>query len=326
MPDLVGAAGDETCIYHDMRGKCTDGTLGINVDRCLAELAERQHGVVARWQLIGLGISRRAIDTRLGAGRLHRLHQGVYAVGHVAISRRSRWMAAVLAAGPRAALSHRSAAQLWGLLSGSAIATEVTRPGYFRPRPKIAARQSLLPPDELTRVDGIPVTSLSRTLLDLASVGSRRQVEKAFNEAEVRGLTDTLSVSDLLGRYPGRHGSVVLRAILAEEEQARGITREELEERFVAVLAATDLPRPRRNVDLAVGGRFFEVDCLWPEQRIAVELDGRTTHGTARAFERDREKDRLLLVDGWHMVRITWRQLRDDAPAVVADLRRLLRG
>ena len=94
----------------------------------------------------------------------------------------------------------------------------------------------------------------------------------------------------------------------------------------MAVLASTDLPRPQRNVDLAVCGRFFEIDCLWREQRLAVELDGRATHGTARAFEHDREKDRLLLVDGWRMVRITWRQLRDEAPAVVADLRRLLRG
>jgi hypothetical protein len=235
-------------------------------------------------------------------------------------------MAAVLAAGPKATLSHRSAAQLWGLLPESTIATEVTRPGYFRPRSKIKCHKSLLPPDELTRIDGIPATSLSRTLFDLASVGSRRQVEKAFNEAEVRELTDTLSVNDLLGRYPGRHGSVVLRAILSEEEQAWGITREELEERFTAVLGASDLPRPRRNVDLAVDGRFFEVDCLWPERRLVIELDGRATHGTAHAFEQDREKDRLLLADGWRVIRITWRQLRDDAPAVLADLHRLLRG
>ena len=90
-------------------------------------------------------------------------------------------------------------------------------------------------------------------------------------------------------------------------------------------LAATDLPQPRRNADLAVGGRFFEVDCLWHEQRLIIELDGRATHGTARAFEGDREKDRLLQVEGWRVARITWRQLRDDAPAVIADLRRLLR-
>jgi very-short-patch-repair endonuclease len=179
--------------------------------------------------------------------------------------------------------------------------------------------------DEVRCVDGIPVSSVPRTLFDIAAITNRRQVEKAFNEVEVRGLTDRLSVPDLLARYPGRRGSATLKAILVEADQVRGVTREELEERFVTVLAGTDLPRPRRNVDLAVGGRFFEIDCLWPEQRLAVELDGRATHGTARAFEGDREKDRLLLVEGWRMVRITWRQLRDDAPAVVADLRRLLR-
>ncbi len=205
------------------------------------------------------------------------------------------------------------------------IAPEVTRPGYFRPRPRIEAHQSLLPLDELTLVDGIPVTSLSRTLFDLASVATRRQVEKAFNEAEVRGLTDRLSVADLLERYPGRRGSGVMRAIFTEEEQARGITRGELEERFVGLLASTDLPAPRRNAHLAVRGRFFEVDCLWADQRLIVELDGRATHGTDPAFERDRQKDRLLLVEGWHVTRITWRQLRDEAAVVVADLRRLLR-
>jgi very-short-patch-repair endonuclease len=164
-----------------------------------------------------------------------------------------------------------------------------------------------------------------RTLLDLSTIVSRQQLERAFNEVEVRGLTDKLSVIDLLKRYPGRRGSAALRAILVDEKRARGVTKKELEARFAAVLAGTDLPRPRRNADLAVGGRFYEIDCLWPAQRLIVELDGRATHGTARAFEGDRERDRLLQVDGWRVVRITWRQLRDDAPAVVADLRRLLR-
>lgn len=106
----------------------------------------------------------------------------------------------------------------------------------------------------------------------------------------------------------------------------RGVTRSKLERRFQAVLAETDLPRPRLNAPVSVNGRFFEVDCLWPERRLIVELDGRESHGTDLAFEKDRERDRLLLVEGWRVTRVTWRQLRDDAPAVVADLRRLLRG
>jgi very-short-patch-repair endonuclease len=115
-----------------------------------------------------------------------------------------------------------------------------------------------------------------------------------------------------------------LAAVVAGEK-VRGITKSELETRFAAMLAGTDLPAPRRNADLAIAGRFFEVDCLWQEQRLVVELDGRATHGTARAFEKDRERDRLLQADDWRVVRVTWRQLRDDAPAVIADLRRLLR-
>jgi hypothetical protein len=183
----------------------------------------------------------------------------------------------------------------------------------------------VLPPDEIGTVARIPVTGLSRTLLDLASVLSQSQLERALNEAEVLGLTDQVSIHTLLARYPRRHGTAVLRRLLRDEDTFRGITRRELEARFAVVLAGTDLPRPQRNAHLAVGGRFFEVDCLWQAQRLIVELDGRFVHETWRTSERDREKDRLLLVDGWRLVRITWRQLRDDAPAVVADLHRLLR-
>jgi very-short-patch-repair endonuclease len=142
---------------------------------------------------------------------------------------------------------------------------------------------------------------------------------------EVRGITDELSIPDLLERYPRKRGSTKLRALLADETSALGVTRKKLEERFAAVLEDSDLSRPRRNADLAVRGRIIEADCLWAEQRVIVELDGRAVHGTRRAFERDRERDRLLQVAGWRVVRITWRQLRDDAPAVLADLRTLLR-
>ena len=234
-------------------------------------------------------------------------------------------MAAVLSAGTDAVLSHRSAAALWGLLPPSSIAIEVTRPKEFRSRPSVRGHCSTIGSDEVALVDGIPVTSMPRTLFDLAAIVDRHQLESAFNEVEVQGLTDSLSVVDLLKRYPGRRGAAVLRAIMADEKKARGVTKKELEKRFAAVVAGTDLPRPRRNADLAVAGRFFEVDCLWQAQRLIVELDGRFVHGTWRTSERDRERDRLLVADGWRVVRVTWRQLRDDAPAIVADLRRLLR-
>ncbi len=146
-----------------------------------------------------------------------------------------------------------------------------------------------------------------------------------MNESEVLGLTDRVSVHTLLERYPRRPGTAVLRAVLNEAGRVRGVTRRELERSFAAALASTDLSAPHRNADVAVAGRFFEVDCLWRAQRLIVELDGRFVHGTWCTSERDREEDRLLLADGSRVVRITWRQLRDDAPAVIADLRRLLR-
>lgn len=173
-------------------------------------------------------------------------------------------------------------------------------------------------------VDGIPATTVPRTILDLAAVAPRRQVERALNEVEVQGLTDRLSIPDLLERYPRRRGSAVLRALLEEKANLHGVTKSELEERFVALLVRHRLPRPRFNADLSAGGRFFSVDCLWAGQRLIAELDGRAVHGTRRAFEADRERDRILMGDGWRVMRITWRQLRDQGPAVAADVRKAL--
>ena len=302
-----------------------DGERGARLDRVVVALAERQHGVVARRQLTDLGLGRGVVEVGLRRGRLHLVHRGVYAVGHRRLSREGRLMAAVLACGPDAALSHRSAAGAWGILSHPRSWPEVTRATGWRARNGILQRRSPLPGDEVTVVDGIPSTTVPRTVLDLAAVVSRRQLENALNEIEVRRMTDRLSVPDLLIRYPGRPGSAVLREIFSERAATRGVTRHELEERFACLLEGTDLPKPRRNANIAVASRFFEVDCLWPRQRLIVELDGRAVHGTVRAFERDRERDRLLVADGWRVVRVTWRQLRDDAPSVLADLRALLR-
>lgn len=295
------------------------------VDRRVARLAKEQHGVVARRQLELLGIGRGWIEGRLRRGQLHSVHNGVYAVGHGLIAKKGRWMAAVLACGDGAVLSHRAAGQLLGVIPPGDGLPEVTRPKGWRPQPGIVQHRSPLSPDEVEVVAGVSVTGLSRTLLDLASILSRERLEGALNEAEVLGLTDRISVPALLARYPRKPGTVMLRAILDDAGRPRGVTRRELERRFAEALSSTDLPRPHRNADVAVAGRFFEVDCLWRAQRLIVELDGGFVHGTWRASERDRERDRLLQVDGWRVVRITWRQLRDDAPAVVADLRRLLR-
>jgi very-short-patch-repair endonuclease len=296
------------------------------VDQAIAALAERQFGVVGRMQLLGLGMGRGSIDARLRQGRLHRVRRGAYAVGHQYLTQEGRWMAAVLSAGPDAVLSHRSAAELWRLLPRSNGPTDLIRPTTFSSRPGIRGHCATLPSDEITAIEGIPVTDLARTLLDIASSGDRQRAEAACNEAEVQGLTSKRSVPDLLARYPGRRGTAILREIFGNDRSIRGVTRQGLEKRFAAILASANLPLPLFNADVAVAGRFFKVDCLWAKQLLIIELDGRAVHSTRRAFEKDRERDRLLQVDGWRVVRITWRQLRDDAPAVVADLRRLLRG
>jgi hypothetical protein len=297
---------------------------GPRVDAPLVALAEKQHGVVGRSQLRDLGIEESGVDSRVRRRALLPVHRGVYAVGHRRLTREGRWMAAVLAAGRGAALSHRSAGQLWGILPRTAARPEVTRPGHFRRRSEILTHRSLLPADEVEELNGIPVTATSRTLLDLGAVLATRQLEQALNQAEVLRLTSRVSLPELLDRYPSRRGTAALRRLLDEGREGAGVTRRELEARFAAFVEAHDLPRPRRNAPLAVRGRFFEVDCLWRDQRLIVELDGRAVHGTRSAFEADRERDRLLIVDGWRVMRVTWAQLRDDPAAIAADLRHLL--
>lgn len=295
-----------------------------SVDRSISRLAETQNGIVARRQLLAMGIGARAIEGRLDRGVLHPVHRGVYAVGHRLLHPKGRWTAAVLAVGCGAVLSHRSAAQLWRLHAGSSGSISVTRAKGWRAPAGLSVHRSSLPDDERTVVDGIPVTTVPRTLFDLAAVVSRRQLERALNEAEVLGLTDALSVPDLLERHPRRPGSAVLRELLRDEEALTGVTQNDFEEDFVALLDAHRLPRPQFNADVVVRGRHFNVDCLWRERRLIVELDGRAVHGTVRAFEEDRERDRLLLADGWRVMRLTWRQARDDGLAIAEDLRTAL--
>jgi predicted transcriptional regulator of viral defense system len=312
---------DETRISHVRHGK----SASRSVDNRVGDLAGRQHGVVARRQLLALGMGRGAIEDRIVRGQLRRVRRGVYALGYRPETRESRWMAAVLSAGGSAVLSHRSAGALWGIFPSMSIAPEVTRPTRCESRPGLRMHCGLLKSDETTRLGGIPVTSVPRTVLDIAALSNRRRLEKTLNEVEVRGLTDKLSIPDLLDRYPRKRGSANMKALLADQGAVRGVPRKELKERFRTLLDETDLPRPRLNADVAVRGRFFEADCLWGEQGVIVELDGRAVHGTPLAFEEDRERDRLLQAGGWRVIRITWRQLRDEPSAVVADLRRLLR-
>jgi very-short-patch-repair endonuclease len=293
------------------------------VDAEIAALAERQHGVVARAQLLQIGVGSRAIGHRLACGRLHPVHRGVYAVGHRLLTREGRWTAAVLAAGAGAVLSHRSAAALWGIRRGAGR-IEVTTPRALRARPGLRVHQARLAEDEVTVVRGIPATTPARTLLDLAAVVGARQLERAVNEAEVLRLGDAVVLADLLRRHRRRRGAGALRRILDEGRAGARVTRSELEDRFTAFLDDAGLPRPETNVHLAVGRRLVEADCVWRGARLVVELDGFAGHAPRQAFERDRARDRALLAAGWRVARVTWRQLTAEPRALAAELRALL--
>jgi very-short-patch-repair endonuclease len=289
------------------------------IDVAIAALAAGQPGVVARAELVELGLGRRAIAHRVANGRLHVVHRGVYAVGHARLSRAGRWMAAVLAAGPGAALSHRSAAALWGIRDTSRSSIEVIAPRQCR-RPGIDAHRISLEADEVTTESGIRVTTVTRTLLDLAEQLTPHQLERAIHEAEYHRLTSPVSLDALLTRHLKRRGTAALRAIVDRGRLGHDRTRNDFEADFLAFLDAHALPRPRTNVLIA----GYEVDALWLDQRLIVELDGRQAHHTTNAFERDRAKDRHLQIHGYRVVRVTWRQLYADDARLARDLSALL--
>jgi very-short-patch-repair endonuclease len=291
----------------------------------LAALANRQHGVVARRQLLGLGMCGNGIDHQLRLWRLHRLHPGVYAVGHRLVSREGRWMAALLAGGDGATLSHRSAAGLWGLLRSPPTRVEITSPRGTRSNRRVHRHRGRLLSDEVMHWRGIPVTTVSRTLLDVASIASLPALLSMLREAEMRRLPLRPTLEELLERHPRRRGNAAVRRSLMQLGRLpSGQTRSRLEDRFLSFVAKHELPRPQTNALLALGRRMIEVDCLWQRERLIVELDGHESHGTRSAFESDRERDRLLQVSGWRVVRITWRQLEAEPGAIADDLRLIL--
>jgi len=294
-------------------------------DRVVANLAARQHGVVGRAQLLGLGLSRRAIGRRVDRGLLHPLHPGVYAVGHPDISQDGRWMAAVLAGGDGAVLTHGSAAGLWGIRGQRhGAANEIATPNKTRSTNALRRRCVAHFPAEVTIRRGIPVTSLLRTIVDLASILRVEALEAAVREAQYRHGVDFDSLDRLVREYRGRRGVRSLRACLENLGAGpRGRTRSLLESRFASLLARIDLPQPELNALLDVEGRLIEADCLWRKERTIIELDGEAAHRTDAAFESDRRRDLRLQALGWKVGRVTWRQL-NQPEAVIGDLRRML--
>jgi hypothetical protein len=309
----MGAAGHAPDVDVDMQRK--------GWERAIADLAEGQFGLVTRAQLRALGLGVGAIDHRLRLGRLHLLYRGVYAVGQRRLPREARWLAATLAYAPHGVLSHRAGGAHWQLIRDAGW-IEVTVPQWRRAQGQLLVHQAKLPADEITVHRGIPVTTVPRTLLDLAAVLPTRQIERAINEAEVRQLWDELSLEHLLSRYPRRAGNKTIRAALQGRRHGTTLTRSELEEMFLVLVDEAGLPRP--EVNALVEG--YEVDAVWRAARVVVELDGRDTHGTTTAFETDRERDRRLVAAAWRPIRITSRQLTRTRAALVEDLTRMVIG
>ena len=291
-------------------------------DRALAALAARQKGVVNYAQLVALGFSRRAIARRIERGQLHPLHRGVYAVGHKALTREGRWLAATMACGEGAVLSHVTAAIVWGLRRGDAALIDVTvaRGGRTAPAGVRLHRAGTLTPEDRTRRDALPVTTVARTLFDLATVLPQRALERALEEAEARHL-DASALPTLLAAHPHKHGAPKLRnALEMHGDGGATLTKSELEEFVLAVCDRHGLDRPRVNV--VVCG--YEADFSWPRQRLIVEADSRRHHDTTAAFERDRERDAVLAVEGWETVRVTRRRLTREPAVVAGQVRALL--
>jgi hypothetical protein len=287
-------------------------------------MAARQDGVVARRQLLEAGISRAGIDRRVARGWLIPLHPGVYAVGHAALTTRGRLLAALLAAGPGAALSHRSAAAAWELLRDDASPpVELTSSrGAGRRSRRLPVHRGRLGPADVIRLRGIPVTTVERTLLDLAEVVPRHVLDRAVDRTVQLRRYDAAALDDLMRRSPGRRGLAPLRAAIAELRPGAGATRSWLERRMLVLVAEHGLPDPEVNVWLA--GR--EVDLLWRSQRLVVELDGRAFHTGPAAFERDRRRDVELRALGYAVLRFTWRQVEREPGWVARHVAAALRA
>jgi very-short-patch-repair endonuclease len=287
----------------------------------LARLAARQHGVVSIRQLEGpLGYSQPAIARAVRNRRLHRIHQGVYAVGHTNLTRHGCCLAAVLGAGPEALLSHRSAGWLWDIARSPPAPYEVTAPIPRRRKPPLVVHYARhLRPEDRAIVDGIPATAVPRTLLDLAASIPIRRLDRCLERAEERRLFDLTAVEALLGRTVGHPGHGRLRRAIALYREP-AFTRSELERRFLEHLLEAGLPRPSTGFNVA----GYELDFYWPRERFAVELDTFRTHGSRLAFERDRLRQEELKLAGVEMIRVTGRRLEREPQRVAERVAQLL--
>lgn len=295
-------------------------------DLDIAAIANRQHGLVTLAQLEELGMDRRTAAARERAGRLHRVHQGVFAVGHSLLSQEAIFLAAVLSCGPGAVLSHGSAASLWGFWKEAANEVHVIAPNRRGRSPKgiVAHRDGFLPSDDKTVCRGVPCTTVARTLLDQAASLPPWDLRKALGEAEVRRLVTHDQIRGQIRRGSGRRGVARLRLLADEIHPQNRRSRSELERMFLHVCLQAGLPQPEVNVSLQVGSRRFKPDFLWRPQRLILEADSRRFHDTDVAFVEDRRREQLLQVAGWRVSRCTWEQVEFEPQVLAETVRRLL--
>jgi very-short-patch-repair endonuclease len=286
-----------------------------------------QNGVVTLEQMEGLGLSERAIHQRATAGRLHRIHQTVYSLTPGVMTERGKFMAAVLACGPDAVLSHRSAAYLWGLVESWEEPIDVTAPNRRGRSPDgVTAHRdgSLQPIDKTTRF-GIPCTSIARTLLDFAGVALEWEVRKAVAQAEVLQVLDKPKTRALLKRSRRRRGVARLRLILDTIHPQTKRTRSELERLFLEMCAKRDLPEPEVNVWLpAPNGKRYQADFLWRDNGLIVEADSRRFHDTDIAFVDDRKRQQQLELAGWRVSRCTWEEVEQEPRRLALTVKGLI--
>jgi very-short-patch-repair endonuclease len=295
-------------------------------DARLARIARRQHGVVTHRQLAAVGIAGSALRSRVEAGRLVRLYRGVFAVGHVQRTREARWIAAVMACGRGAVLSHFDAAALWRIHEGCGPNVHVTATGYAgRKLPRVHAHRSRqLDTADVTVKDAIPVTTVARTLIDLTDLLSSDRVLRAIREAEYLGLLDLDALFAAVQRAHGRHNINVLTQAI-ERHRPGQIVRQELEHCFLELVHQAGMDEPETNVKVQTRRRTYTVDCLWRKEGVVVELDGRSAHARAMAFEEDRARDAALSAIGLRPLRFTWYRVTREGADVIGELQATLR-
>jgi predicted transcriptional regulator of viral defense system len=316
----------------DVDGPKTQGGLEFSAhqherDGEIARICHGQHGLITLEQLEDQGLTVQAIHERLLVGRLHRIHQRVYSLMPKVMTERGRFMAAVLACGTDAVLSHRSAAYLWGFVDTWEEPIDVTAPNRRGRSPEgvAAHRDGSLQPIDKTTLYGIPCTSVARTLLDFAAVAPEWEVRKALAQAEVLRILDRPKLEALLKRSRRRRGVARLRLILDTIHPQTKRTRSELERLFLAMCERRNVPEPEVNVWLpAPDGRRYQADFLWRDSRLIVEADSRRFHDTDSAFVADRKRQQQLELAGWRVSRCTWEEVEREPGRLALTVKGLI--